>query len=364
MSSGYVFDISGCHDSRESSDSMSCSSSLTMSFDRSESGNYCQSFFNLSDGNPEILIENIPAELRQHTFNIKDCGYQEPQGTLDGLILDTHRCYHPRLPLSTHNSVTVGHGSTQIIYNAILALKEILGRRVVIWYQKPHYPYMYELLNNDSNCILRDNEFTKDGVDVEIVTTPNNPTGEERSFETLAKYHIIDCAYSWPQYTDSDMNLLPIYTENMYVFSFSKLSGLGGLRVGWSLSHPGPWADALRNRIYLTHMSSIVPSINVVKMFLNYILINPEITRGLWYSLRKKMEELRSYLSRLLPVTNSSGPYCWVKMKKNELERQYNIIGKDGTDFGEPNYTRLSLMGSESNKISLIPYIDRLLDGM
>ena len=318
--------------------------------------------FDLSDGNPDILFENLPVELEHCTIDTRRCGYSEPQGTLDALILDTHRCYHPHLPLATHDIVTTGHGSTQLIYNAVLALREILGRRVTIWYQKPYYTYMYRLLENDANCILVTNECMKNNVDVEIVTSPNNPTGEERTFETVAKYHIIDCAYLWPQYSDATTESIPIYQENMYVFSFSKLSGMGGLRVGWSLSYPGPWTDALRNRIYLTHMSCIVPSLLIAEGFLNYMLKHPSDIRGLWYSTRKKMDELRGSIGSILPVCNNYGPYCWVDISKGELEKQYGIIGKNGAEFGEPNFTRLSLMGTDQLRRSLLTHIHRIID--
>ncbi len=312
-------------------------------------------FFNLSDGNPYILIENLPASIDEQKVSMKNMGYQEPQGQLSNLILDVHHRYHRWMPLMSHNVVTLGAGSTQVLYNAILSLRKILGRRVLVWYQRPYYMYLHQLLSDDTNVILISNEEQRDNADLEIITSPNNPTGESRGAETKATYKIVDCAYAWPCYTNS-VPQLPTDENTIYVFSFSKMTGLGGLRVGWCVSSDSQWTREIQNRIFLTHLSCTIPSLSIVGVFLNYVISDSAMIDAIWNTTRRVMEELRCVFAQFLPVRNNEGPYAWVEMDKSTLERKYFIIGTDGASFGAPGYTRLSLMGGHVTRNALLEF--------
>jgi len=65
---------------------------------------------------------------------------------------------------------------------------------------------------------------------IEVVTSPNNPDGNNRTNFYPTQYTIYDSVYYWPLFTTIYQPL----NKDIMLFSLSKLSGHAGTQVGWA----------------------------------------------------------------------------------------------------------------------------------
>eukprot|EP00271_Cylindrocystis_brebissonii_P009128 TRINITY_DN23794_c0_g1_i1.p1 TRINITY_DN23794_c0_g1~~TRINITY_DN23794_c0_g1_i1.p1 ORF type:complete len:552 (-),score=80.79 TRINITY_DN23794_c0_g1_i1:1045-2700(-) len=143
--------------------------------------------------------------------------------------------------------LVIGAGATQVLSALYFGLTEepMTGgtsgfEKAVLTSADPHYqlydavPNFYKSErfrypgNQSSAGVVNSNR-----LQVEIITSPNNPDGLNRKPLLKGKkaVSIYDFAYYWPQYT-------PIYEKmdvDIAVFTLSKISGHAGSRVGWAL---------------------------------------------------------------------------------------------------------------------------------
>ncbi|XP_010552669.1 PREDICTED: L-tryptophan--pyruvate aminotransferase 1 [Tarenaya hassleriana] len=134
--------------------------------------------------------------------------------------------------------IVVGTGSTQLCQAAVHALSSIRGSHPVsVLAAAPYYStYVEETTYLRSEMYKWEGDarsFDKEGPYIELVTSPNNPDGTIR--EAVVNKPdgkvIYDFAYYWPHYTP--ITYCP--DHDIMLFTFSKISGHAGSRIGWAL---------------------------------------------------------------------------------------------------------------------------------
>lgn len=173
-------------------------------------------------GNPEYLFQiwnHLPQETTMNTLP----GKYQFSGTeeLKKKILELHKKVHG---LKEGYEVVIGNGATQILQAAIWAHGEASKDGPArVFAEAPYYPRFPTLTS------FALGQWTKHN-DVEIVTSPNNPTGRLQK-KTKNNQTIYDFSYNWPQYTKT---LEPL-NKNIMIFSLGKMSGHVDMRIGWAL---------------------------------------------------------------------------------------------------------------------------------
>ncbi|KAL1216473.1 L-tryptophan--pyruvate aminotransferase 1 [Cardamine amara subsp. amara] len=137
--------------------------------------------------------------------------------------------------------IVVGTGSTQLCQAAVHALSSLAGTHPVsVVAAAPFYStYVEETTYVRSGLYKWEGDawgFDKKGPYIELVTSPNNPDGTiretvvNRPDDDEAKV-IHDFAYYWPHYTPITRR----QDHDIMLFTFSKITGHAGSRIGWAL---------------------------------------------------------------------------------------------------------------------------------
>lgn len=158
------------------------------------------------------------------------------------------------------DNIIVGNGSDEIIsmiIRAVCSKGSIILTSPITFAMYEVYASLSEakILHTKSN-ICNVDEFIESAnenkVDIIFLCLPNNPLGDcldrddvHRLLDVISNdtFVVLDCAYNeFASYKDSGKYISPKYiTENhdnaFYLGTFSKLYGLGGLRVGYGISN-------------------------------------------------------------------------------------------------------------------------------
>jgi aspartate/methionine/tyrosine aminotransferase len=134
----------------------------------------------------------------------------------------------------TFNHILITNGATHGICTALNTLKETTGYKDV-FFKKPHfafYPGMVKAAGLDLTSYP--------DVDraIHLIDSPSNPLGEFRSMPENDALVVWDAVYHTPTYTHG-IYMLGNYVldANILVGSFSKLTGVNGVRVGFLATH-------------------------------------------------------------------------------------------------------------------------------
>ncbi|CAN8235723.1 unnamed protein product [Cochlearia groenlandica] len=140
--------------------------------------------------------------------------------------------------------IVVGTGSTQLCQAAVHALSSLSQTKPVsVVAAAPYYStYVEETTYVGSGMYKWEGDawgFDKKGPYIELVTSPNNPDGTIRETVVNRLGHdddeeakvIHDFAYYWPQYTP----ITHCHDRDIMLFTFSKITGHAGSRIGWAL---------------------------------------------------------------------------------------------------------------------------------
>lgn len=264
--------------------------------------------------------------------------------------------------------VVFGNGSTQVLHGLLLTLAKRLRssvgqdshgdnhekpskRAIKIWYQKPYYMVMNELLEMDANFTYADDP--KDA-EIEIVISPNNPTGElVVAHCPNAQYTIYDRAYNWGLYCDSVDK--PSVKETISIYTSSKLFGTGGLRIGWVLLQDAQLAEEVRATMFKLAICPSSPGMRFLSAILESLLGHGgQPFHKMIEQLRATLVKRHRFLESLLPwVSNHDGPYAWLYHPEQSIvdvmQNQYGVEVSPGSRFGlDDHYGRFSLICDET----------------
>ncbi len=197
--------------------------------------------------------------------------------------------------------------------------------------------------------------------DIEIVISPNNPTGELLKPTGKAKYVILDAVYDKPLFTNQYTSVNPWKYQafkNPYfceVSSFSKL-GFAGVRVGYAVtSNP----EIAKLMTYYFKTSALGLNAWAMKNFeANFDqLIDTKWSKNIYEIGMKRHQEIQKWIPKELITSNDKIPLCMTKIPKSYFDK-FQIKSRGGTEFDiTDESSRLNLMLSNEDWKELIKRI-------
>lgn len=129
--------------------------------------------------------------------------------------------------------VVIGNGATNLL-NGLLSINS----SPLVYAEPPCYHKFYEYAKaQNKTWACHKNS-------IEIVTVPNNPTGEK--FPGTADYKIHDLSYNWPTYGFIEQG-----DYDVMIFGLSKATGHASARIGWVLLKDKETAEKLENWLHI-----------------------------------------------------------------------------------------------------------------
>lgn len=316
----------------------------------------------LSYGDTPVVAEALHAALDKSMWNLQglanvkitECSYQPANG-YPPLVEFLEKKYGTR--------VIVTNGAKQGMAAAMYALKVNGAKRMFA--RKPYWPSLLALFEdiglkpvwNDTDQLLNVGDSAEYNFDSAIVTFPNNPDDSnigDFDADTLRceKVKIIhDAAYYSEIYTHDGERLVPC--GDMQVFTYSKMYGLGGLRVGYVVCHDPKYADKVAEFVERSTSSVSVAS---QKMILTIDKHMEEHPRDKWKFVFAAQREIKAAREEFAKVYNSvvdiedmvsfygsKSMFAWVKVGPDLNLKKAKVHALEGSIFGKPGYMRFNL---------------------
>jgi len=243
-------------------------------------------------------------------------------------------------------NVVIGSGTTQL-YHGFMKVLSLKGLKTAFFLK----PNLFTLAS-----ILSLNGFTysdQPDVDVEIIVTPNNPTGEKNFPMKNSKYQLYDFAYNWPEYLQGKppANIDP---NTNFLLSLSKVFGLAGYRIGIG-NFPGL---AFEIEKYVADTSLGVNSAGLDFIFRNKSVLEKCITTGTEI-MNKRWKTILKLNDPLL--MNNSGGYLWYRRPASVFAK-YGIISLPGSlAFSTDADSRIDMMCSQKEFKILLSRLKKII---
>ncbi|CAN8239213.1 unnamed protein product [Cochlearia groenlandica] len=272
--------------------------------------------------------------------------------------------------------VVVGTGSTQLCQAAVHALSSMAGTKPVsVVAAAPYYSTYVE-----ENTYVRSGMYKwegdawgfKKGPYIELVTSPNNPDGTIRESvvnnEEEAKV-IHDFAYYWPHYTP----ITHCHDHDIMLFTFSKITGHAGSRIGWALVKDKEVAKKMVEYITINSIGvskeSQIRTAKILKVLKetcdseseNFFEYGREMMKNRWEKLREVVKETDVFSLPKYPEAHcnffdksfeSYPAFAWLGAKEemdlvSELRRQ-KVMTRGGERCGsDKKHVRISMLSRE-----------------
>ncbi len=196
---------------------------------------------------------------------------------------------------------------------------------------------------------------------MEIVTSPNNPTGNRTKNYTHCPL-VYDLCYNWFQYST------PVKEdEDTMVFSLSKATGHAGSRIGWGIFSDKYIADKVQDFIELdTCGVSSDAQTKALSMIIDQ-LRRPKNKRCFYfgrYELKYRWAKLKQAQAHhdFFELKNRLGMFALVHTKDHNAQHEFlyrfGVEGVPGSNFGlDDTYLRLNI-GCSTEEFDL--FINRL----
>ncbi|KAJ0506968.1 putative transaminase [Helianthus annuus] len=289
-------------------------------------------------------------------------------------------------------SIIVGTGSSQLLQAVLFAVTTPLEHASQINVVSPapyysSYPEIVDLVKSGLYKWAGDaHEFEKDEPYIELVTSPNNPSGVIRGSVVNREGGVLihDLAYYWPQYTPITSSL----DFDIMLFTASKCTGHAGSRVGWALVKDKEVAKKMTKFMEVNTIGvSKEPQLRVAKILQviadrckrfgspegdDFFEYNKNLLTERWEILRETVKKTQMFTLPKYPlqhcnytgdVTQAHPAFAWMKCKEGiedceKLFRNHKILTRSGRRFGsDPGFVRVSMVGrDEEFKL----FIDRL----
>ncbi len=266
---------------------------------------------NLAVGEPFILHEHLP--FAQASAPGGPYLYPQSRGEPE-LIHELERRHH-----GMH--VVVGNGAKQMLSAAFAAYRDVYGRSYV-WTPAPYwpsYPYLArQEFQHGFNLDLGSLPLPATCyVPVKVLTSPNNPDGEEFSDYDC---DIWDAAYASPVFGFTR----PPRTWGVAVYSAAKLLGLSGLRIGWAVTANAGLAEAMAVYVERFTSGACVSAQRHVAYALRHLRVHDDHTffDAARAELLRNAEHVKTFLGSSCSVlggvpSHGKGMFAFVRVKDN-----------------------------------------------
>ncbi|KAG7589661.1 Pyridoxal phosphate-dependent transferase [Arabidopsis suecica] len=306
------------------------------------------------------------------------CWFLEPE--LEDAIKDLHGAVGNAATEDRY--IVVGTGSTQLCQAAVHALSSLAGTQPVsVVAAAPFYStYVEETTYVRSGMYKWEGDawgFDKKGPYIELVTSPNNPDGTiretvvNRPDDDEAKV-IHDFAYYWPHYTPITRR----QDHDIMLFTFSKITGHAGSRIGWALVKDKEVAKKMVEYIIVNSIGvskeSQVRTAKILKVLKetcnsesdeseNFFKYGREMMKNRWEKLREVVKESDAFTLPKYPEAfcnyfgkslESYPAFAWLGTKEetdlvSEL-RRHKVVCRAGERCGsDKKHVRVSMLSRE-----------------
>lgn len=223
-------------------------------------------------------------------------------------------------------------------------------------------------INNLINCIT-------DKTKIIFIANPNNPTGSYISNEEMTCLRknippqillVIDSAYA--EYVDREdydcgIRLVESTNNTVMIKTFSKIYGLGGVRLGWAYCH-NDIADVLNRVRGPFNVSDIAQKAGIAALLDVDFISKSKIHNTKW--IKNLANELNNLGLRVFPSVANFLLVEFPKEEKfnsnnaNKFLLEHNIIGREMDAYKLPECMRFSV-GTEEENILLIKILKEFL---
>nr|UTI76435.1 Ann.TAA1 [Brassica napus] len=263
--------------------------------------------------------------------------------------------------------IVVGTGSTQLCQAAVHALSSLAGTQPVSVVAAAPY---YSVMGRRRVGFRQERK----GPCIELVTSPNNPDGTLR--ETVVNRPdddegkvIHDFAYYWPHYTPITRR----QDHDIMLFTFSKITGHAGSRIGWALVKDKEVAKKMVEYIIVNSIGvskeSQIRTAKILKVLKetckseaeNFFEYGHEMMKNRWEKLRGVVKESDVFSLPKYPeaycyffgkTLGSYPAFAWLGTKEetdlvNEL-RRHKVMSRAGERCGsDKKHVRVSMLSRE-----------------
>lgn len=320
-------------------------------------------FIDCSVGEPYLIRDNLsslfPLNSFGKSFSNKELEYQRPNGfkQLVDFLEEKHQA-----------PVIICNGAKQAVGSLLYAIKKNGGKSIGL--RIPYWALFKPLIEMHG---LNQTEHI-DHSDSYLLVHPNNPDGFCYDNHTIDYYSnvctqtkkplIHDGAYYSHVYLPRNFELKPI--GDVQVFTFSKLFGLSGLRIGYSVFHNTNLYKWVME--YMEHMTVGVSSI--AQMFA-YDLVtamhhSPDDARHFedksYWDLYKNKQIASHINPKIIDTHNiipTHGMFLWTRCYNLEAFKNAKINIIDGTAFGAPGFIRMNLALHEEQMIEVVNRLNK-----
>lgn len=314
----------------------------------------------LSIGEPEIIKTSTSEMFGDcfHSVKKTDIDYQHPSGLPDLVSLLEERF---------GGKIIVTNGAKQALSAVFYAIHKIGFRTMGMI--TPHWALLPPLsdIHSISPLFYKHEDHVSAISHCFLDVSPNNPDGKVFDYKNISSrinkdgVYIHDAAYYTPSYLGSEFK----YDKrgSVQIYSFSKMFGLSGARVGFI---------SCQNDELYQHLLHYVESTTVgVSSFSQRVIVNifdqlkPDVEKEFHHrnfsQLRKNKELFKNVPDDVLEVPNDfeavNGMFGWLRKGVNFDPGKVKINVSDGKYFGDQDFVRINL-GLENKKIEEV--VDRL----
>lgn len=243
--------------------------------------------------------------------------------------------------------IVIGNGATQII-RAIMSMYDTCYAQVPFY---SRFPVTAKKEGLTFHALTEPEDGFTSGM--EIVTSPNNPTGNRTKNYTHCPL-VYDLCYNWYQYST------PVKEDHdVMIFSLSKATGHAGSRVGWGIFSDKDVADKVQEFVELdTCGVSADSQTKALSMILDQ-LKRPKNKRCFYfgrYELKYRWAKFKQVMAHYdnITVKNRLGMFALVKVEdpsstgwvdaEEYFKENFGVFGVSGDNFGmDRTYLRLNI---------------------
>lgn len=306
--------------------------------------NLGKDWLDLSYGEPISVQQELLKQINKYNnslkmpsvSDLKDWTYQPAAGKPD-LIKILEDKYDAK--------VVVSNGAKQALAASLYSFKK--SNVNSIFFESPFYPANTSII--DSVGLVR---VERGSEDCRLITSPNNPDGRYvSSIEILQSKFRVPTIHDAAYYTDIYLpdGEIPMSIADIQVYSMSKMYGLSGLRIGYSVVHNEKYYKDMVDYMEMTTAGVSTASQDIARnlelFFKEFPQALTDFNRNSRTSLILSREVLKNIDSDVLipekPESNSMFAWCKVGSKLDYQAAKVYML--PGELFGKPGYMRLNI---------------------
>ncbi|XP_076945425.1 L-tryptophan--pyruvate aminotransferase 1-like [Bidens hawaiensis] len=330
------------------------------------------------------------------------CWFLEPK------LEDSIKCLHDAVgnAVTEGYSIVVGTGSSQLLQAVLYAVtSHDQPSQINVVAAAPYYSSYLEILDLVRSGLYKwagdAHEFNKNEPYIELVTSPNNPSGVIRGPVVNRDGGVLvhDLAYYWPQYTPITSKL----DFDIMLFTASKCTGHAGSRIGWALVKDKEVAKKMTKFMEVSTIGvAKEPQLRIAKILQvvadrckrfgspegdNFFEFSKNMLAKRWEVLRETAKKSEMFILPKYPLQHCNyygeithinpgtenylimvTAFAWIKCKDEiedceKLFRSHNILTRSGRRFGsDPGFVRVSMVGRDEEFNMFIDRLSKIQD--